>query len=853
VSARTRLSAPSVPRIYAYSTDTYRNTPWQDGTGEGYLKVGYTERRVEDRIEEQFGVAQPVARPWTLELSEPATDDQGSSFTDKAVHRILREMGRRQIVNNAGVTTEFFECTVEDVQAAIRQLRSGVPAVAGNRDSFGMRREQQDAVDVTDAYYRQYPKSMTGRAPRFLWNAKMRFGKTFTTYQLAQKMGWTKVLVLTYKPAVEDAWRTDLTGHTDFAGWQFISRAGVHDGTVWHAGAGFELIDESRPFVWFASFQDVRSRDGAVPKERHEELYLADWDCVVLDEYHFGAWNDASRDLYDEERDETYGPDDFDEVDFEADMKLSVDHYLYLSGTPFRSLANGEFTEDQIFTWTYDREQRAKQQWRDEDGPNLYSELPTMKLLTYRLPQEIREVAAEGELDEFDLNAFFHATKSREDGRTVYRFTHAESVNKWLDLLRGQYHAWDPHVTGVVRPPIPFQDIDLREALQHSLWLLPSIAACEAMGQLLAAHPFYRGYKVIVAAGTRAGTGLAALEPVKREMTANPLMTHTITLTCGKLTTGVTVPAWTGIFMLKNLSSPESYFQAAFRVQSPWAVTRVDPKLGEVRHIIKRDCYVFDFDPNRALKLVSDYATQLDTTGTASMERQVEEFLNFLPVLAFNGSEMVELDARSLLDFAVTGTASAMLARQWQSARLVNITTSSLERLLAHPEVLARLEQLESFRNLRENIVKTISSERELKKTKRERGGDLSPREKKEVTDEEKKNRTFRQELRDNLLKFAVRLPIFMYLTDAREEKLVDLISQVEPALFQRVTNLTTSDFKLLCEIGVFNATTMNDAVFAFRRFEMASLEYAGNAPMNLFYGGWDAHATRDDLISGTV
>ena len=846
-----------VPRIYAYSEDNHRNIPWDNGQGAGLLKIGYTTRNVEQRIAEQFGVARPGSQPWKLELSEPATTDTGEGFTDKDVHTILRSMGRQQIRNDQGVLTEYFACTVDDVHAAITHLRTGQTInQAGRTADFGMRPEQQQAVNNTADYFHAYPKAKRGHAPKYLWNAKMRFGKTFATYQLARKMGWKHILVLTYKPAVEDAWRTDLAEHVDFAGWQFISRAGVHDGTMWHEGAGFEKIDETRPIIWFASFQDVRGRNGNNPKERHEELYLLDWDCVVLDEYHFGSWNEASRDLYDEEKSEATDPDGFDEKDFEDELKLDVNHYLYLSGTPFRSLANGEFQEDQVYTWTYDREQDAKSRWAEEDGPNPYAELPTMTLITYRLPQEVREVAAEGDLDEFDLNAFFHATKTTQDGQTAYRFTHEEAVQRWLDLLRGQYKPWDPHNAGGSLPPVPYADAALRANLQHSFWLLPSIAACEAMGEMLARNEnaFYNSdYKIIVAAGPKAGTGLAALEPVKQAMTGNPLQTRTITLSCGKLTTGVTVPAWSGIFMLKNLSSPESYFQAAFRVQSPWTIKRVDPEEGRVRHIVKHQCYVFDFDPNRALKLVTSYATQLDTGPQSSMERQVERFVRFLPVLAFDGSQMVELDARELLDFAVTGTAATLLARQWQSARLVNITTSSLERLLAHPDLLERLEEIESFRNLRDNIVKTISSERELKKTKREKGKDLSKKEKKEITEEEKKNRTFRQELRENLLKFAVRLPIFMYLTDAREEKLIDLIQEVEPALFRRVTNLTKEDFKLLCDLGVFNGDTMNDAVFAFRRFEMASLEYAGNAPENLHYGGWDSYATREDIEDGRV
>ena len=237
-------------------------------------------------------------------------------------------------------------------------------------------------MEVTKAYFEQYENARDGRSSHFLWNAKMRFGKTFTAYQLAKAMSWKRVLILTYKPAVQDAWRTDLMSHVDFEGWQFLGR-----------GESFETIDETKPFVWFASFQDIlgKSKTGGI-KERFEAAHVIDWDAVILDEYHFGAWRNSARELYDadavENEKELKAEEEFSEETF----PLSVRHFLYLTGTPFRALNTGEFLEDQIFNWTYPDEQRAKEAWKEADGSNPYDELPQIVMMTYQMPEAIREL-----------------------------------------------------------------------------------------------------------------------------------------------------------------------------------------------------------------------------------------------------------------------------------------------------------------------------------------------------------------------------------------------------------------------------------------------------------------------------
>lgn len=371
---------------------------------------------------------------------------------------------------------------------------------------------------------------------------------------------------------------------------------------------------------------------------------------------------------------------------------------------------------------------------------------------------------------------------------------------------------------------MPFSDSRLLSYLQHTYWFLPSVAACRAMSVLLRkrSNRFFDDYKVIVAAGNEAGMGAQAVEPVYNAM-EDPQRTKTITLSCGKLSTGVTVKPWTGILMLRNTTSPETYFQAAFRVQSPW--TAKDEHGEEI--ILKPFCYVFDFAPNRALRQVQEYSCQLNV-HESNPERKVEDFIKFLPILAFDGSSMKEIDAAGVLDMAMSGTTATLLARRWESAVLVNVDNATLQRLMNNPEAMKALMNIEGFRNLNSDIETIINKSEHVKKTKKEKGDDLSASEKKRLTEEEKEFKSKRKEIQDKLIKFATRIPVFMYLTDFREYCLKDVIEQLEPTLFRKVTGLTLKDFSLLVSLGVFNSELMNDAVYKFKRYEDSSLEYTG-------------------------
>ncbi len=647
----------------------------------------------------------------------------------------------------------------------------------------------------------------------------MRFGKTFAAYQLAKKMGWRKVLVLTFKPAVQNAWEEDLKCHVDFKGWQFISPGGL----------SYEDADKKKPFVCFGSFQDYLGRNKSTGgiKTKNEWVHATNWDCVILDEYHYGAWRENAKELFEAEEKkeiefgEGEGIQDFDE----EIMPITTGGYLYLSGTPFRAIASGEFIEDQIFNWTYSDEQRAKQAWKVEDNP--YASLPRMVMLTYQMPDSIREIAMQGEFNEFDLNVFFSASGAKGQAK----FTYQDQVQKWLDLIRGGFleTTIDNLKLGAKKPPMPYSDTRLLNLLSHTFWFLPSVASCHAMHALLRQkqNKFYHDYNVIVAAGNGAGIGVAALPPVKEAMD-DPLKTKTITLSCGKLTTGITVKPWTGILMLRNSSTPETYFQAAFRVQSPWTINNPDSKTPNKEQIIKEECYVFDFAPDRALRQIADYSCRLNV-NESNPEKKVEEFISFLPVLAYDGSSMKQIDAAGILDMAMSGTTATLLARRWESALLVNVDNGTLQRLMNNKEALAALMRIEGFRNLNQEIETIINKSEAVKKAKKDANDkELSAKTKEELTKEEKEYKSLRKQIQEKLIKFATRIPVFMYLTDYRERSLKDVITQLEPGLFKKVTGLGVKDFELLVSLGVFNSALMNDAVYKFKRYEDASLVYVG-------------------------
>jgi hypothetical protein len=822
-------------RIYAWSTGEIKKY-------EGCLKVGHTTQDVNNRIIQSQGQAR---YKYQLEVDEWAERDDGTIFRDSAVRERLKQKGFEN------VELEWMRCSAKDVLVAIKELKTGAARSGTHTEDFKLRSEQTAAVKKTYEYFHSIWADNKKDVPRFLWNAKMRFGKTFASYHLAKKLEAKKILVVTFKPAVEDAWQVDLESHVDFEGWQYFSKATGGDPTI---------AKKNAPLVYFGSFQDLLGRDKATGtiKAKNEWLHTTNWDLVIFDEYHFGAWRDSAKELFEgEDANEAkkevaneFGDElnVFDEALVELSgsetnfLPISTRAYLYLSGTPFKALATGEFIEEQIFNWTYTDEQRAKQTFakKNPEKWNPYAALPEMRLLTYQMPDEIVAIAQQGEFDEFDLNAFFEATGT---GKSAY-FKYKDDVQKWLDIIRGAYMPTQIDAMKMgKRPPFPYSDTRLLPYMQHSFWFMPNVASCHAMANLLAEkqNVFWHDYKVLTVAGTGAGIGLEALPPVRKAI-GSGFDSKTITLSCGKLTTGVTVPQWSSMLMLRNLNSPETYFQAAFRVQSPWSIKNPNGDNPHEESVLKPACFVFDFAPTRALRQIAEYGAGL-SPETSNPEIAVEELVKFLPVLAYDGSNMTQIDAGGILDIAMAGTSATLLARKWQSAILVNVDNDTLRKIMASEEAMKAVMNIEGFRSLGASIFETVVNKSEsVRDTKKEKGEKLTEKQKRQLTEEEKDYKTKRKQIQEKLIKFATRIPAFMYLTDFRENTLQDVITKLEPDLFRSVTGLTVKDFNLLVSLGVFNATHMNQAVFAFRRYEDSSLSYTGidSHPKLRHYGLYD-------------
>ena len=805
-------------KIYAYSID--------DKHHRGMLKIGQTTNDVRARIKQQLGTA--LIKNYKIEFEIDAIRKNGSFFSDREVRNALKRKGHK-------VEQEWVSCSLRDLKTVISELSSGEIFTGTHTETFPMRQEQISAVNKTYEYFKSVWKEDKKASPRFLWNAKMRFGKTFTSYQLAKKISAKRILVVTFKPAVEDAWRTDLENHKDFDGWQFITSTPKNT-----KNSSFNI---KKPFVYFGSLQDLLGRDSNKKiKIKNKWVHKTKWDLVIFDEYHFGAWRQSTKELFASEEELIQKEEDLlndekemDEriADFQEPLENEKDFlpisskcFLYLSGTPFKVLASGEFIEEQIFNWTYTDEQREKEVFNSNfpSKPNPYGALPQMRLLTYQMPDELLSIASGGEFDEFDLNTFF---KAKGSGKSA-EFENKSHVQKWLDIIRGAHSPLTNELlkTGT-KPPFPYSDIRLLPYLQHSFWFMPNISSCNAMANLLSERHnlFWHDYKIIVAAGNSAGVGVKALEPVRKAIKGG-FDTKTITISCGKLTTGVTVPEWSSILMLRNLKSPETYFQSAFRVQSAWSIKNPDGDNPNEEEVIKPNCFVFDFAPTRALRQLSEYGMRL-SPEESNPEKAVTNLLAFLPVLAFDGANMTQIDAGGVLEIAMSGTTSVLLARKWQSAILVNVDNATLKRVLDNPEALAAIESIEDWRSLGENPIETLINKSEKIKELKKKSV-ISPEERKILTQEEKEFRNKRRDIQKKLKKFAAKIPAFMYLTDFRENTLKDVITKLERPLFRSVTGLKVKDFHLLVKLQVFNTEQMNQAVFAFRRYEDASLRYTG-------------------------
>lgn len=654
MAARIKTVERVIPMCYAYTTpEIHRHNGW--------VKIGYTEKQdVTDRIKQQAHTLDTVTEEqWRGNAI--FEDGSGDIFHDTDFHRYLQKQGVERIPD-----TEWFHLDgAHSFQQfnAFRQNR-GVLKSEGVIP-YKLRAEQQKAVDVSAEAFRTRP--ITGQ---FLWNAKPRFGKTLTTYDFAKTVGAKNILILTGRPAIANSWYEDYEKFLGTqSGYVFVSEVSTLKGkkNVLTRMDYIHKLHENPDLkcIEFVSLQDLKgSRHGGGKFDKLDEVYDQNWDLLVLDEAHEGV--DTTK----------------------TSVALDNIHHgfvLNLSGTPFKQLANDKFEEKEIFNWTYADEQRAKRDW-NSDAENPYASLPTLNLFTYQMSEIIKDEISQGidlngETEEytFDLNEFFETKGGK--------FVHDKDVNRFLDAL-------------TVQTRFPFSTSELREELKHTFWLLNRVDSAKALAQKLNKHPIFKDYKVIVAAGD----GKTADEDSDKYNTESNMKSYdkvrhaidkydkTITLSVGQLTTGVTIPEWTGVMMLSNMKSPALYMQAAFRAQNPYKFK----KNGQLFR--KEKAYVFDFDPQRTLDLYGEFANGLSTTtsdgrGTTDQHKQnIRELLNFFPVLGedVNG-EMVELDAEKVMSIPKKIRAEEVINRGFMS----NFLFQNITNLFRAPKVVKEI--LEKF------------------------------------------------------------------------------------------------------------------------------------------------------------
>lgn len=640
-----------IPMIYAYTTPN-------DISHDGWTKIGYTEKQsVEERIKQQ---SHTVDAKINLLWKGNARYQDGSdeTFTDHEFHRYLTQ--KRKIERKPetewfhidGDTShqyfyKFAERDFSDIQGSVEGMQ------------YELRKEQQKAVDQTIAYFLRH-----GEGSEFLWNAKPRFGKTLTTYDLVRKMQMQNVLVVTNRPSIANSWFDDFD---KFIAWQtnlkFVSETdALKNRPVLSRDDFINTVSDGAEYgqVVFESLQGLKGSiyfGGAYDKLKW--IQDLEWDLLIIDEAHEGV--------------DTYKTD-------KAFDKIKRKYTLHLTGTPFKALALGKFAADQIYNWSYTDEQQAKLDWNEDvaGSSNPYETMPRLNMYTYQLSEMMKDTLKQGTiLDDgdkadpaFDLNEFFKV----QNGRFVYD----EAVDKFLDSL----------TTG---EKYPFSTPELREELAHTFWLLNRVDSAKALAKKLKKHPVFSEYEIVLAAGdgkldddqlSEDDLDQANIKSFDKVQAAIAKYDKTITLSVGQLTTGVTVKPWSAVLMLSSMKSPSEYMQAAFRAQNPYQFERN----GEL--VQKENAYVFDFDPTRTLIIFDEFANDLmaetsNGKGTAAEhEANIKQLLNFFPVIGEDDEgKMVELDAAQVMSIPRQLKSQEVVKRGFMS----NFLFTNISRIFAAP------------------------------------------------------------------------------------------------------------------------------------------------------------------------
>lgn len=638
------------PQIYAYTIPN-----WSDK--DGWVKIGYTERfNVEERIKEQTHTA-AFNFKYNKLWSEPAKYSNSNEwFKDIEVHNYLCDF--KKIEREPSTEWFFYNGNIDQAYYDFLDFRDNVRDQTSEKLQYKLREEQAAAVLKTLNYARKHIEG------EFLWNAKPRFGKTLSTYDLIRKLDAVHVLIVTNRPAIANSWFDDFE---KFIAWQtnysFVSTSeSLKNRPVLTREEYTRKIDLNSKMIAFVSLQDLK---GSVYfGGQHDKLKWVegiDWDLLVIDEAHEGV--------------DTLKTD----IAFDSIKRKFT---LHLSGTPFKAVASGKFDDEQIFNWTYSDEQKAKTTWDNPEENNPYEQLPKLNLFTYQMSQMITDEVNKGanidgeNLDfAFDLNEFF---ETKPDGE----FIHEKEVKKWLNTLTGN-------------EKYPFSTKELRDELKHTFWILDRVDSAKALQKILKEHPVFENYEIVLAAGDgKTFDDDQTINEKSLERVRKAIMDYdkTITLSVGQLTTGITVPEWSAVLILSNIKSASLYMQASFRAQNPWRFEEG----GQVKQ--KENAYIFDFAPERTLIIYDEFANNLsiDTIhggGTTENRKQnIKELLNFFPVIAEDQEgKMVEIDFNQVLTIPKTIKAQEVVKRGFMS----NFLFQNISGIFASTEVIDILHQLD--------------------------------------------------------------------------------------------------------------------------------------------------------------
>lgn len=690
------------------------------------------------------------------------SDGKNYAFIDKKLHKVLTNSGIQKVELYGA--QEWFKTDLETVKNAIAALKAGRKSLSSteiseDKSPIVLRPSQIEAVEKTVKYFKKKSNK------QFLWNAKMRFGKTLAAMEVAKRLNFAKTLILTHRPAVSEGWFDDFKKVFYDVKWYYGSNS--HEDID-------SLLKRGENFIYFKSIQDLRGSAEVGGKfAKNQDIFKTDWDFLIIDEAHEGTRTNLGKDV-------------LDSLKNGENTKV-----LFLSGTPFNLVS--DFNEDETYSWTYVDEQRAKQEWFETHlgDSNPYGDLPSMKIYTFELSKQFKNFQDSDKA--FNFREFFRVWTgdALRDGKNVSsseigHFVHEKDVRHFLDLIS---HKSDGSM-------YPFATEEFRGYFNHTLWMVPGVREAKALSALLKEHEIFRHFEIanVAGDGDEEQNEDDALKVVRNAIDNNQ---YTITLSCGKLTTGVTVKEWTAVLMLAGAYSTSAmgYLQTIFRVQSP---AIIDGRQKEV-------CYVFDFAPDRTLKMMADAVNMSTKAGKTDggQKKAMGKLLNFCPIISIDGTNMREYDVDQMLTQLKRAYIDKVSQNGFDDAHIYNYNigafTEKDKEFIKHLSAIVKASnQSKAPSDIPINDLGFDNEEHEKDDTQPKSD---SQTQKSEDNKKRKEERERRRTLISNLRAISIRIPLLVYGADIPFEQdinidnLTDIVDDVSWEEFMP-KGLSKEDFK---------------------------------------------------------